>query len=167
MVFQRGNHSGTPFQKGQRAWNKKEITWEANENGCWICTSHKIGSNGYVPVNENRHKILAHRLMYERKYGKIPDGLCALHKCDVRNCVNPDHIFLGTYADNVADMDKKGRRKSGRVKGEKHGKSKLTIEQVKEIKTSSGIKNVEFARKFNVSETCVCDILKGRAWNYV
>lgn len=59
--------------------------------------------------NEKRVRVYAHILSYIIHNGSIPDGLCVLHKCDVRNCINPDHFFLGTKSDNVKDMIAKDR----------------------------------------------------------
>lgn len=60
--------------------------------------------------------IAAHRVAYEQKFGLIPPGMAACHKCDVRACINPDHIFLGTHDDNMRDMVAKGRAR-GRLTG--------------------------------------------------
>ena len=86
-----------------------EITYEINENGCWMCTSHKTHHTGYVIKRFGNNLKLLHRYMYEQKYGTIPNGLLACHTCDVRNCINPDHIFIGTQKDNMRDCSSKGR----------------------------------------------------------
>lgn len=86
-----------------------------NRDGCWLWTGGK-SKVGYGMIREGRRGtplILAHRFSYELLVGPIPDGLLACHKCDVRNCVNPQHIFIGTHADNTADMMRKGRNRHG------------------------------------------------------
>lgn len=88
--------------------NTKEITYNIDKNGCWICTSHK-GTGGYPTIRINKKLINLSRFMYEKFIGDIPDGMCACHTCDNPSCINPDHIFIGTKGDNNRDRAKKGR----------------------------------------------------------
>jgi hypothetical protein len=79
-----------------------------DENGCWIWQGSTI--NGYGQAGfPDRKQSSAHRLSYKTHKGDIPDGVLVLHRCDVRNCVNPDHLFLGTHSDNIHDCIDKGR----------------------------------------------------------
>lgn len=80
------------------------------EAGCWLWTA-RIGGNGYGSITTpgGSRKEQAHRVSYKDFIGPIPAGMCVLHKCDVRACVNPNHLWLGTKKDNTADMDAKGR----------------------------------------------------------
>jgi hypothetical protein len=83
-----------------------------DDNGCWLMKPYK-GCKGYAKVEESingqRKTYRAHRYSYQAFNGEIPKGLQVCHSCDVRNCVNPEHLWLGTNQDNVNDMVKKGR----------------------------------------------------------
>lgn len=81
-------------------------------SGCWIWM-RAIGTSGYGIAYQNGRQIRAHRLAYQLVHGPIPDGLYALHRCDVRACCNPTHLFLGTLQDNHDDMHRKGRGRTG------------------------------------------------------
>src|SRR5437868_10934090 len=115
----------------ERFLSKLRIT---RDDDCWISTAGKQpGRRGrYVGTfkYEQRDR-LAHRVAYELQYGPIPDGLSVLHHCDVPLCCNPAHLFLGTQADNMADMARKGR--SSDQRGEANTNRKLTAAQVAEI----------------------------------
>lgn len=80
-------------------------------NGCilWTGAISPGRDDGYGWVNWQSRQVRAHRFFYEQFYGEIPYGMLVLHKCDIRNCVNPDHLFLGNAKDNVRDMVSKGR----------------------------------------------------------
>lgn len=77
-------------------------------SGCWLWTS-SVHQDGYGIMRDKGKMRLAHRISWELHKGAIPHGMCILHKCDVRCCVNPDHLFLGSLKDNAVDMAQKGR----------------------------------------------------------
>lgn len=119
-----------PF-RGIRGDRTKEIKWVENEDGCWICTSHAIGNNGYPVIGRNKKFMHLHRYLYEQSNGEIdnPD-VVVRHTCNNRKCINPKHWKLGSRKDNSNDRDNAGRT----AKGEKSGQCKLTDEQVEAIR---------------------------------
>lgn len=139
----------------------------ANENGCkeWEGSRNKKGWHGQWRNAAGKIE-LTHRAAWRLFVGEIPDGLCVLHKCDNPICVNPNHLFLGTQADNSNDMWVKGRGKPGKSVGEKHGMSKLNEAIVREIRTSTE-RGVVLAKKFGVTPTTICDVKKRRIWDHV
>ena len=78
------------------------------ESGCWIWMAGRFDT-GYGSFWLNGTDVRAHRVAYELYVGAIPEGMWVLHRCDIRECVNPDHLFLGTHQDNMDDMARKGR----------------------------------------------------------
>lgn len=75
---------------------------------CWVFKGTLL-KNGYAQIKINKKKKSGHRFVWELVNGPIPEGMCVLHKCDNRNCVRPDHLFLGTQKDNINDMFQKNR----------------------------------------------------------
>lgn len=86
-----------------RFWSKV-----ARGDGCWKYLG-KIRPDGYGRFKVKRDYRMAHRVAWTIVNGDIPDGLNVCHHCDVRDCVRPDHLFVGTQADNIHDMWAKGR----------------------------------------------------------
>jgi hypothetical protein len=120
-----------------------------------------IGGNGYGTFTYLRKTVLAHRISYKFYKGEIPEGMCVLHKCDNRMCVNPDHLFLGTHKDNMDDMKNKSRAAAG----SKNSQSKLTqgdVDEIREkLKTNSARR---IAYVYGVSKTTIIDIKYSRIW---
>lgn len=140
--------------------------WMPEPNsGCWLWLAAR-NKNGYGTILTTTRSALASRASWTLHRGPIPDGLLVLHKCDVRCCVNPDHLFLGTQAENLADMDRKGRRKNGPLHGDQHHQAKLTTGDVLKIREAGGSPTI-VARSYGVSRTAICDILAGRTWRHL
>ena len=134
---------------------------------CWIWTAAR-SPHGYGRVNVAGRSLQAHRVSWEMCKGEIPLGLHVLHHCDVRPCVNPSHLFLGTNADNIRDMHAKGRNRQPR--GEANTNGKLTEDDVREIRriyAESEISASALGRKFGVCHPTVVNIVRGRGWRHV
>jgi hypothetical protein len=106
---------------------------KAHGDGCWEWNA-AIGTTGYGMTTRACKKIKAHRAAWELVHGPIPGALCVLHRCDNRKCVRPDHLFLGTLSDNVADMMAKGRNGDTRTFGDDNGNTKLSEADVATIR---------------------------------
>jgi len=132
--------------------------------GCWIYVANKKRTqSGHVAAMFRGVQTFAHRAVWALTHGDIPEGLCVLHRCDNPRCVNPDHLFLGTPADNARDMVEKGRSLSG----ERNPKAKLTAFQVNEIRQlkKGGAGTTELARRFGVDRTTIQQIMRGATWS--
>jgi hypothetical protein len=138
----------------------------ADLSGCWIWVGSK-SRKGYGRMREgprNSKIIAAHRVSWTLHKGPIPSGLFVLHRCDNPACVNPAHLFIGTYADNNADRDSKGRHRP--LRGEANGMSKLTKEAVLAIRADRRT-SVAIAPEFGVSQSLVRLIKNRKAWSHV
>lgn len=131
-------------------------------SGCllWLGAVH---CNGYGQYTHKRRSYLAHRLAWQEANGRpVPAGMLVCHKCDVRLCVNPDHLFLGTHAENIADMVAKGRQ--GR--GSRHSQAKLTVSQVLAIR-ADGRSQRAIAMDYGVTQTQIGMIQRRRHWGHI
>lgn len=154
-----------------------------DSGGCWLWTSARLNS-GYAYFGLRGRMISGHRFSYSAFRGKIPDGICVCHTCDVRHCVNPDHLFLGTHKDNMQDAKRKGRivmpprfdnpewiaKKNARMpKGSDVKTSKLTETQVLDLmqRRTTGISYSLLAKEFGLDKSTVADICTGQHWPHV
>lgn len=133
-------------------------------SGCWLWDNNKSDDkDGYCRLKSGGKVYRVHRYAYEHYRGPIPPRLCVLHKCDMRCCVNPDHLFLGLPADNMADMVKKGRE----ARGEKRGVARLLPKQVLMIRASSSSSNTELARQYGVTRRTIQVIRRRETWMHL
>ena len=164
---------------------------KVDAQGCFLWQK-AIGTCGYGKIRVDKHDWIAHRLAYEVWRGPIPPGLCVCHECDIRRCINPAHLFLGTPKDNISDARTKGRLAFGdrngshthpekrargerngsrlhpekRPRGERNTNAKLTLELVSEIRRryANGEKQRKLAREFGVSQATLNLIVRNLAW---
>jgi hypothetical protein len=157
-----------------RLWRRVDKSGE-----CWVWIAG-TDTSGYGQIRVNNRLTLVHRFSYEIHLGPIPDGMLVCHRCDNRRCVRPDHLFLGTHADNAADMVAKGRQATGerwggfthpetRPRGERHPKSRLTDELVTELRrrraAGEGLRSL--AREFGMCHNTIGMAIRGQTWKHV
>ena len=164
-----------PQSTHARFWSKVDKSGE-----CWIWTAALNGA-GYGVFRLKDHNSLAHRFAYECLVGPIPAGMQVCHHCDNPPCVRPEHLFVGTHQDNMADMHAKGRRSyegqvwpqptyERRARGERQGKAILTEQQVREIRAvyhPRVFTRPMLAERYHVSVATIKQILSGRSWKHV
>lgn len=146
--------------------------WPEPMSGCWF-SSYALERSGYARVNINGRMTLLHRWMWEFVNGPIPPGgdhyvsMCVCHRCDNRACVNPDHLFLGTHADNMADKKSKGR--CSNLRGDDHPMASLKEVDVLVLRTmyDDGVRREDIARCTGISLSCVKDVIYRRSWRHI
>lgn len=159
----------------------------SHASGCWLWRGAldargygRIGLGGSTANRTGANTAQTHRLAYEMWVGPIPDGLLVCHRCDVPACVRPNHLFVGTHADNSHDAVRKGRMRRGDrhwgrlhperlARGERNPRAKLTDNDVRAIvaKAHDGIPRPLLRQQFGVSKTTIDTILRGEVWAHV
>ena len=133
---------------------------------CWAWTAYRDRHGyGYFCVKPGWPEH-AHRVAWRLTYGNIPEGVYVLHKCDTPSCVRPDHLFLGTQADNMRDAKEKGRT----CRGEDHPGHRLTEQQAQDIRLlvqAGGDSHETIARRFGISRRLVGMIARRERWKWL
>ena len=136
-------------------------------SGCWLWPrAVSKGGYGVLRIGKAPGKLLyLHRLTWTVWNGTIPDSIMVLHRCDVRRCFNPDHLFLGTHADNMKDALNKGRI----CHGEDHADAILTEKQVLEIRHhyDDGKRICDIAKKLSMKYGTVSCVARRINWKHV
>lgn len=157
-----------------RFWAKVDKSGGAEACWPWKGCRNPAGYGIHGIGRKGKPIALSHRTAWELTNGQPPGELLVCHKCDNPPCCNPAHLFLGTALDNTIDMTLKRRNgayvKPDRVpRGERHGRSKLTADQVREIRSlrDSGLPHHEIGRRFDVTGITVSRIFRGKNWTSV
>lgn len=130
---------------------------------CIEWTGYRLkGGYGYRQYPPTRRRELTHRIAYMEAFGPIPPGMCVCHRCDNPPCINPEHLFLGTLAENCHDRHRKGRT----PQGEAAGPAKLTAVLVREIRglCAQGWQQCDVAAAYGVTDASVFNIRHGKTW---
>jgi len=125
-----------------------------------------LNHGGYGVIGTRLRPMLAHRVAWALSNGDLA-ALCVCHRCDNRKCCNPAHLFVGTYADNHADMVAKGRRRTVNRRGEEHNMAKLSETDVQQIRRSyetSSVSQRDLAKEWNVNQAQIWRIVNNRSW---
>jgi hypothetical protein len=158
MSRQKGDPTQIFSEKNQeRFWQRVFKT-----DSCWLWTLIP-SAKGYGRWTVEGRKVFTHRYAWTITNGPIPDFLRVLHTCDNPPCVNPDHLWLGTDADNGRDKKEKGRA----AKGENNGRAKITIEIVDLIRSQYKTGNYShrsLAKKYSLSKTEIGHIIREEKW---
>jgi len=183
-------HTKNSIPMATRLWGRVDTSTE-----CWLWTGTKNRRTGYGYMKVDGRHVDVHRIAYELAHGPLPPGQCALHRCDVRLCVRPEHLFRGTKGDNARDMVSKGRSATGdrngsrlhpeRVSrgaghgaavsaacphGERHYRARLTEADVLAARAAYArgeASQTRLAAQYGVSRGTMQDALMGRTWHHV
>jgi hypothetical protein len=131
-------------------------------DNCWEWQGHLTKGYGRFHMGKS---WVSHRAAYTLLVGEIPDGMHVLHRCDNRRCCNPEHLFLGTNADNMADKAAKGRVPD--MTGAKNPNSRLTEKDIEDIRAlyATGTKTQkEIGKMYGVTQVCISQVVTGLHW---
>jgi hypothetical protein len=160
-----------PIPKSVDAPEFKALFWSRVKqgDGCWEWVGYKKRGYGSTRAPKSRAQFFAHRVAYYLANGADPDEMEVCHTCDNPACVRPDHLFLGTQADNMADKIAKGRHRSGPSKGGQNGNAKLSEADARLVIEAimAGESNTAISQRYPIGHTLVSRIRTGKAWRHV
>lgn len=150
---------------GVTFWDRVYANTE-REGECLLFVGHR-NHDGYGRICRDGKLVFVHREVWKEKNGEIPGDKVVMHRCDRRNCIEDSHLLLGTQVENIADMDRKGRRRS--LIGSEHSHATLSEGDIPTIRSriSDGDTCAEISRDYKVSEGLIRHIKKGRIWRHV
>lgn len=160
-----GYHGGKTLQE------RFDEKWDEAPNGCrnWRFVKNTASgprANTFCLAGKVTN---AHRASWILTFGPIPEGQVVRHKCDNAMCVNPEHLELGTHADNNADTRNRGRTRQPR--GERHGQSVLTSDDVRRVRAeminAPRGTLARLSREFGVNKSTLLDVIAGRTWTHI
>ena len=137
----------------KRFWDKVNKT-----ETCWLWTASTKGKNNYGSFWDGNKSTYAHRVSWELHNGEIPNDLRVLHKCDTPECIRPDHLFLGTQADNILDQMQKNRK--GKLK-------KNQVIQIRKMYKPYVVTLYDLAKQFKVCPKTIHKIVTGVTWKHI
>lgn len=135
------------------------------DSGCWLWTGEIVGHGGGI-LRMGRQILSAYRLSYEIYKEEIPKDMCVCHSCDVRSCVNPDHLWLGTHAENMADAAKKNRMHPGEQSAQSKLKETQVI-QIVELYKTGNYSQQQLSDMFGVAHSIISGIITGKNWKHL
>ena len=171
----------------RRFWRRVQKT-----DACWIWQG-LLTPGGYGRLKRNGRMVFAHRAAWEMLIGVVPESLFVLHNCpggDNPRCVRPDHLWLGTLADNNRDRKSKGRSATGdrngmrlhpdrhpsklhpesHVRGERHPSAKMSDQLVAEIIArygQGGVSQFQLSKEYSISQSSMSRIITRKTWGHV
>lgn len=131
---------------------------------CWEWTAGRWPGQEYGRIKFYGRDERAHRIAWELEHGPIPEGMFVCHRCDNPPCCNPAHLFLGTPADNMADMARKGRS----LHSHRNPRSRLTADQVDEVRrlyAAGTITQAVLGKQFGVSQPAISAVVRQQVWD--
>lgn len=143
---------------------KEKFYKYTDKNWKWVGGKSK---NGYGHLWYKGKTLSSHKISYLIHKGEVPAGMCVLHSCDTKDCVNPEHLHLGTRADNNRERAERGRNRN--QNGEKNNGSKLTRKQVLEIRKrhKNGAIQRQLSKEYGVSPCQINLIVKRINWKHI
>ena len=149
-----------PIDPEIKFWSRVEMR---GDNECWPWLG-SFDKDGYGQIKDGIRKVndRAHKFSARLHFGEIPKGMCVCHSCDNRWCSNPKHLFFGSALDNQIDKVNKNRH----AKGESQGNSKLTEEQVAEIRARANDSYRKICDEFKLVPSTVYRIWHGQSWKH-